>query len=90
MMVSGGPYITIMPVNPGYVVVPYYDPGVVYYAPRPGFAVGGGIRFGLGVSMGGYFAPWGWAPGAVRFDWGGHGVFLDGARWHRRGDTPAA
>ena len=88
--VSGGPYITIMPVNPGYVVVPYYDPGVVYYAPRPGFAVGGGIRFGFGVSIGGYFAPWGWAPGAVRFDWGGHGVFLDGARWNRRWDNRAA
>ena len=26
VIVSGGPYITIMPVNPGYVVVPYYDP----------------------------------------------------------------
>lgn len=89
VLVSGGPYITIMPVNPGYVVVPYYDPGVVYYPPRPGFAVGGGIRFGFGVSIGGFFAPWGWGPGAVRFDWGGHGVFLDGARWGRRWDNRA-
>jgi hypothetical protein len=89
MLVSGGPYITIMPVNPGYVVVPYYDPTVVFYAPRPGFVVGGAIRFGFGVSIGGFFAPWGWAPGAVRFDWGGHGVFLDGARWGRRWDNRA-
>src|SRR3984893_16590369 len=39
VVVSGGPYITIMPVNPGYVVVPYYDPRVVFFAPRPGFFV---------------------------------------------------
>jgi hypothetical protein len=89
VVVSGGPYITIMPVNPGYVVVPYYDPGVVYYAPRPGFVVGGAIRFGYGVTIGGFFAPWGWGPGLIRFDWGGHGVFLDGARWGRRWDNRA-
>jgi len=41
VVVGGGPYITIMPVNPGYLVVPYYDPRVVFYAPRPGFYVGG-------------------------------------------------
>ena len=46
IVVSGGPYITIMPVNPGYIVVPYYDPAVVFFAPRPGFAIGGAIRFG--------------------------------------------
>jgi len=87
ILVSGGPYITIAPVNPGYVVVPYYDPAVVFFAPRPGFFVGGGIRFGFGVSIGGFFAPWGW--GGVRFDWGGHGVFLNGARWDRRWDNRA-
>ena len=89
VMVSGGPYIAITPVNPGYVVVPYYDPTVVFYAPRPGFFVGGAIRFGFGVSIGGYFAPWGWTPGGIRFDWGGHGVFLNGARWGRRWDNRA-
>src|SRR5579863_8979424 len=88
VMVSGGPYITINPVNPGYVVVPYYDPTVVFYAPRPGFFVGGGIRFGYGVSIGGFFAPWGW--GGDRFDWGGHGVFLNGARWDRRWNNRSA
>ncbi len=40
IVVGGGPYITIDPVNPGYVVVPYYDPGIVFFAPRPGFFVG--------------------------------------------------
>src|SRR5580698_2703635 len=60
IVVSGGPYITIMPVDPGFIVVPYYDPAVVFFAPRPGFVVGGAIRFGFGVTIGGFFRPWGW------------------------------
>ena len=83
VMVAPGPYITIMPVNPGYMIVPYYDPAVVFIAPRPGFAVGLGIRFGYGVTIGGFFAPWGWGAGGIRFDWGAHAVFLNNARWGR-------
>ena len=85
IIVGGGPYITIMPVNPAYVVVPYYDPRVVYYAPRPGFVVGGAIRFGYGISIGGFFRPWGW--GYDRFDWGGHSVFINNERWGRNWDN---
>jgi hypothetical protein len=81
IIVGGGPYITIMPVNPGYIVVPYYDPRVVFFAPRPGFVVGAGIRFGFGISIGGFFRPWGW--GYNRFDWGGHALFINNARWGR-------
>jgi hypothetical protein len=81
VVVTPGPYITITPVNPGYIVVPYYDPAVVFFAPRRGFVVGGAIRFGFGVSIGGFFAPWGW--GATRFDWGGHALFINNARWGR-------
>ncbi len=83
VVVGGGPYITILPVNPGYVVVPYYDPAIVFFPPRPGFFVGGGIRFGFGVSLGLFFRPWGWGPGYGRFDWGGHAVFINNARWGR-------
>jgi hypothetical protein len=83
IVVSGGPYITIMPANPAFIVVPYYDPAVVFFAPRPGFAVGLGIRFGFGVTLGAFFEPWGWGPGAIRFDWGGHAVFLNSERWGR-------
>src|SRR3984957_19531269 len=73
VIVSGGPYITVMPVNPAFVVVPYYNPGVVFFAPAPGFFVGGAIRFGFTVPVGAYFRPWGWGPGVfARFDWGGH------------------
>ncbi|MGA3025271.1 MAG: DUF3300 domain-containing protein [Bryobacteraceae bacterium] len=83
IVVSGGPYITIAPVDPGYIVVPYYDPAVVFFAPRPGFFAGGAVRFGFGVSIGGFFAPWGWAGGGIRVDWGAHAVFLNNARWGR-------
>lgn len=81
VVVSAGPYITIAPVNPGFIVVPYYDPAVVFFAPRPGFFVGGAIRFGFGVSIGAWFRPWGW--GFARFDWGGHAVFINNSRWGR-------
>jgi hypothetical protein len=85
IVVGGGPYITIMPADPGYVVVPYYDPRIVFYAPRPGFFVGGAIRFGFGVSIGGFFRPWGW--GYSRFDWDRRAVFINNARWGRNWDN---
>ena len=81
IVVGGGPYITIMPVDPGFLVVPYYDPAIVFVAPRPGFVVGGAIRFGFGVSIGGFFRPWGLGFG--RFDWGGHAVIINNAPWRR-------
>jgi hypothetical protein len=81
IVVGAGPYITIMPVNPGYVVVPYYDPAVVFFAPRPGFVVGTGIRFGFGITIGAFFRPWGWGVG--RFDWGRHEVFINDHPWGR-------
>ena len=31
VVVAGGPYITIMPVNPAFVCVPVYDPLIVFY-----------------------------------------------------------
>lgn len=83
VLVTNGPYITIAPARPDYLVVPYYDPAVVFYAPRPGFALGGAIRFGFGVSLGAYFAPWGWRPGYSRFDWGGHAVYVNNVHWGR-------
>jgi hypothetical protein len=85
IVVAGGPYITIMPANPAFVVVPYYDPGIVYFPPRPGFFVGGGIRFGFGVALGGSFRPWGW--GYDRFDWDRHDVFINNSPWRRNWDN---
>ena len=81
IMVRTGPYIEILPVNPGYVVVPYYDPLVVFAPPRRGFFVGGAVRFGFGVTLGAAWAPWGW--GASRFGWGEHTVIINNAPWRR-------
>ncbi len=81
VVVSSGPYITSMPVNPAFIVVPYYDPAVVFFAPRPGFVVGGAIRFGFGVTIGTFFRPWGWGLG--RFDWRAHTVIINNAPWRR-------
>jgi hypothetical protein len=79
VVVNGGPYISIYPADPGYIVVPYYDPAIVFYRPwRPGFV---GISFGFGVGIGGFFNPWGW--GGARFAWESHGVFINNAVWGR-------
>jgi Protein of unknown function (DUF3300) len=81
VVVSTGPYIAITPVDAGLIYIPYYDPAVVFYAPRPGFFVGGAIRFGFGINIGVAFRPWGW--GYNRFDWGGHVAFINNAPWRR-------
>jgi hypothetical protein len=81
VIVNGGPYIEILPANPAFIVVPYYDPLVVFAAPRPGFFVGGAISFRFGIAIGPAFAPWGW--GSSHFVWGAHGVFINNARWNR-------
>lgn len=88
MVVSGGPYIAITPVNPAFVCVPVYDPRVVYFAPRPGFFIGGAIGFGYGVTIGTWFRPWGW--GYNRFDWREHGVFINNRPWGREWVNRAA
>jgi hypothetical protein len=79
--VTPGPYVTIADVDPGYVVVPVYNPYVVYAAPRPGFFVGGAIGFGFGVGIGGFFRPWGW--GYSRFGWDRHELYVNNVRWNR-------
>jgi hypothetical protein len=81
VVVRTGPYIEILPANPAFMVVPYYSPAVVFAAPRPGFVVGGAIRFGFGVSLGAGFAPWGW--GSTRFVWANHGLIVNNAPWGR-------
>lgn len=80
-VVSGGPYITILPARPDYVVVPYYDPVVVYARPRPGFFVGAAIGFRFGVGLGVAFRPWGW--GYNRFAWDRRVVYINNSPWRR-------
>ncbi len=73
--------IQIFPVNAGMYYVPAYDPYVVYARPRPGFFVGGAIRFGPGIVIGTSLAPWGWSnPG---FGWREHSILIDRRPWER-------
>ena len=81
IVVRNGPFIEVLPVDPGYLVVPYYNPAVVFLRPRPGIVVGGAIRFGYGVRLGVSFAPWGW--GTTRFGWGEHVLIVNNAPWRR-------
>jgi len=80
-VVVGGPGdIEILPVNPGYVCVPYYNPAVVFVAPRPGFFAGVGITFGPGIFVGA-FAPFGWA--GPMLGWRTHDILIDHRPWVR-------
>jgi Protein of unknown function (DUF3300) len=81
IIVTGGPYIEITPVNPAFIVVPAYDPLIVFAPPRPGFVVGAAIGFGFGIAIGTWFRPWGW--GATRFVWNTHVVVVNGRPWER-------
>jgi hypothetical protein len=80
-VVDNGGYLEIQPVNPAYYYVPVYSPAVVFYAPRPGFVVGGAIRFGPTVVIGPSFGVFGW--GGAGFGWGGHTILIDHRPWGR-------
>jgi hypothetical protein len=80
-VVSDGGYIEILPVTPGLIYVPTYDPLVVFARPAHGLAIGGAIRFGPGITIGATFAPWGWTRPA--FLWPSHTIVLD-RPWERR------
>lgn len=81
IVVAGGPYITILPVRPDYIVIPTYDPVVVYARPRPGFFIGAAIGFRFGVTVGAAYRPWGW--GYNRISWNERVVVINNAPWHR-------
>lgn len=73
--------IEIVPVDPALMFVPYYDPLIVFYRPRPGFFLGGAITFGPGIFIGGAFAPWGW--GGISFGWRTHDIIINNRPWGR-------
>ena len=80
VVVEGPGDIEIVPVNPGYVYVPYYNPAVVFVAPRPGFYAGVGITFGPGIFVGA-FSPFGWA--SPTLGWRSHDIIIDHRPWVR-------
>jgi len=81
VIVRNGPFIEIVPANPAFMVVPYYDPLIVYAPPRPGFVLGAAIRFNFGVTLGLAFRPWGW--GVNRFVWNTRTVIINDRPWGR-------
>jgi hypothetical protein len=81
VIVNSDPYVEILPVNPDFIFIPYYDPLIVFAAPLPGFAVTTAIRFRYGVPLGAAFAPWGWRES--RFAWGEHAVIINRVPWQR-------
>jgi len=79
-VVAAGPGIyEIDPIGPDYYV-PYYNPQIFFAPPRPGFFVG--FSFGPAISVGGFFAPWGWGPG-LGFGWRDHAILIGGNPWNR-------
>jgi hypothetical protein len=80
-VVSDGGYIQIMPLNPSLYYVPFYDPVIVYARPRPGFVIGGAIRFGPAIAIGPSFGRFGWF--GAGFGWGGHTIMIDHRPWAR-------
>lgn len=72
--------IEILPVNPLAIYVPYYDPNIVFFRPRPGFFIGGAITFGPGIFVNA-FVPWGW--GGISFGWRAHSIIVNNRPWER-------
>ena len=81
-VVTTGGYIQILPVHPGVLYVPEYDPLVVFAPPRPGIAIAGAIHFGPGITIGAAFNGWGWWAGSG-FLWPSHTILIDRRPWLR-------
>jgi hypothetical protein len=77
---SGPGDIEIIPVDPAFIYVPYYNPYVVYARPRPGFALTAAISFGPRIVIGA-FAPWGW--GHTSLGWRDHRIVVNNRPWER-------
>jgi hypothetical protein len=86
VQVVGGPGdIEILPAEPNVVYVPMYDPYVVFAAPRPGFFVGGAIRFGPRFTISAGFLPFGWVGAGL--GWRDHAIIVDHHPWVRTWDN---
>jgi hypothetical protein len=80
-VIDQGGYVEIQPFNPYLYYVPIYDPLIVFGPPRPGFFLGGAIRFGAPVTLGVSFGRFGWFGSG--FGWGAHTLLIDHRPWSR-------
>jgi len=80
-VIDQGGYVEIEPFNPYLYYVPVYDPLIVFGPPRPGFFIGGAIRFGPAVTLGVTFGRFGWFGSG--FGWGSHAILIDHRPWVR-------
>jgi len=90
--------IVIVPVNPGLVYVPYYNPwriweptfvaypGYAVLLPPRGLALGLGIGFAVGISVG-LFAHFAWGFGAWAPNWRGGVVLFNHGAYYSRSAT---
>jgi hypothetical protein len=90
--------VVIVPVNPGLVYVPYYNPWRIWgptFVAYPGYAVllpprgvvlGLGIGFAVGISIG-LFAHYGWGFGAWAPNWHGGVVLYNHSSYYSRSVT---
>jgi hypothetical protein len=90
--------VVIVPVNPGLVYVPYYNPWRIWgptFVAYPGYAVllpprgvvlGLGIGFAVGISIG-LFAHYGWGWGAWAPNWHGGVVLYNHGAYYSRSVT---
>jgi hypothetical protein len=79
--VTDGSAIDVLPVDPAFIPVPYYDPLIVFAPPRRGIVVASAINFRPGVRLGVMFGPWGWE--GARLLWPTHTVIINHVPWSR-------
>jgi hypothetical protein len=82
-VVSDGGYVEILPLDPGLIYVPEYDPLIVFGRPAHGVVIGGAIRFGPGVMLTAAFAPWAGFWAGPAFVWPSHTILIDRRPWAR-------
>ncbi|MCU1334875.1 MAG: hypothetical protein JWO19_456 [Bryobacterales bacterium] len=81
-VVASGPFIQILPPQPGFIYLPMYEPRLVFAPAAPGIIATAALQFGPRVTIGEAFEPWGWAsPG---FLWPAHTIVIDRVPWDRR------
>jgi hypothetical protein len=73
--------VVILPVRPGYLCVPIYDPAVVFVAPAGGVAVGTVIVWGPPLFIVPGFMRFGWV--GAGFGWRTHVILIDRRAWGR-------